>query len=45
MRRDLFAWSDWEVIMESEAERRVEAVVTAVVDQAADNLPETRIYT
>ena len=31
--------------MESEAERRVEAVVTAVVDQAADNLPETRIYT
>ena len=31
--------------MESEAERRVEAVVTAGVDQAADNLPETRIYT
>ena len=31
--------------MESEAERRVQAVVTAVVDQVADNLPETRIYT
>ena len=31
--------------MQQEAERRVEAVVTAMVDQAADNLPETPIYT
>ena len=31
--------------MQPEAERREEAIVTAVVDKAADNLPETQIYT